>query len=390
MSIASVNPGLSPIDPGDGPPPQGAVQVCPVTPELQRAAAVRLVGENTGDPSAAAQRFLESAGDHHIDLSLMWCTLEAAGGGVPGIPADPRIGQVCLAVVGTGRTVMIFVSGPKKGKSWAGAARFGHKAQALAAAEQRERVALIEKACEAVAADRSRGPAVLAQTLLETREAEVARAFRLAGFLQLGDLAYMRRPMARTPERILEQAGAPKWPEGFSVRSIDELGREGASEKQIHDWLVTALDRSYVDTKDCPELCGLRSIEDVLQSHRSVGVLDPSLWWLVKNADGPQGCLLLSAAPEQDAVELVYLGLAPAARGIGLGAKLLHFGLRRLYDHVLAPEAHAGHPHVGGSGGVTCAVDTRNTPAMKLYRRAGFERFGLRLPLVRSLVGASH
>ncbi|HVU64180.1 MAG TPA: GNAT family N-acetyltransferase [Phycisphaerales bacterium] len=358
-----------------------------MTPDLLRAAAARLVGENTGDPNATAQRFLDSARDHRIDLSLMWCTLEPVTGGVPGIPVEPRIGQVCLAVIGTGRTAMIFVSGPRKGRGWSGGAKLGQKAQVAAAAEQKERVALINRACAEVGSPRPDGrtPAVLAQALLEAKEAEAARAFRLAGFAQLGDLAYMRRLMAKQPGRVLEQAGTPEWPEGLRVDSLEQLAGEGASEAQLHEWLVSALERSYVETMDCPELCGMRSIEDVLQSHRSVGVLDPSLWWLVRDRNGPQGCLLFNAAPEQDAVELVYLGLAPAVRGIGLGARLLGFGLRRLYDHVLAPQAHAGHPHLGGSGGVTCAVDTRNTPAMKLYRRAGFERFGLRLPLVRSL-----
>ena len=73
-------------------------------------------------------------------------------------------------------------------------------------------------------------------------------------------------------------------------------------------------------------------------------------------------------------------------RGRNLGAQLLAFGLRRLYDFALGPNSSPVHPHLHGSGGITCAVDTRNAPAMKLYKRAGFERFGLRVPLVRSLV----
>jgi ribosomal protein S18 acetylase RimI-like enzyme len=41
---------------------------------------------------------------------------------------------------------------------------------------------------------------------------------------------------------------------------------------------------------------------------------------------------------------------------------------------------------------MTCAVDTRNIPATKLYRRAGFERVGLRMPFVRALapISAKH
>lgn len=129
----------------------------------------------------------------------------------------------------------------------------------------------------------------------------------------------------------------------------------------------------------------LRAMEDVLESHRCVGVFDPSLWWLVFDREHrAMACLLLSACPEQDSVELVYLGLARSARE-GLGSKLLSFGLRRLYDGPLAAVPTAGRTGIAGTGGVTCAVDSRNASAVKLYRRAGFEKFGVRVPYVRSL-----
>ncbi|HMN39407.1 MAG TPA: hypothetical protein PKE29_01080 [Phycisphaerales bacterium] len=350
-----------------------------VPPELRLAAAMRLIGTQTEDPRGAAERFLQAASDHRIDLSLMYCSQD------PGAPDEVR--EVCLAVLGTGRTAMVFVSGPRKESSWMHGARLTRRAGLVGAGEQSERVGLIHRVCEAAAAVRTaeKPPPVLAQTLLETRESEVARAFRVAGFLQLGDLAYMRRPVQREPGRLLELAASPTWPAGLAVRSVAELGASGEDEAAVRSRLLGALERSYIGTRDCPELCGMRSLEDVLDSHRSVGVMDPTLWWLVESRDGPQGCLLLSPAPEQDSVELVYLGLAPAVRGIGLGATLLGFGLRRLYDTALAPEAVSGHPHVRGTGGVTCAVDTRNAPAMKLYRRAGFERVGLRMPFVRAL-----
>lgn len=377
MSTASVNTGLSPAGSGGG--DGSGPRVVRVTPDLRLAAAMRLIGGQTDDPRGAAEKFLQTAADHRIDLSLMFCSQDSAD--------SVEVREVCLAVLGTGRTAMLFVSGPRKEPSWIARSRLGGRSGVAGAGEQSERVALIHRVCEAAAAATPEGkpPAVLAQALLETRETEVARAFRVAGFLQLGDLAYMRRPVQRTPGRLLEQAALPAWPEGMTVRSLDELARAGADEAAIRERLLLALERSYIDTRDCPELCGMRSLEDVLESHRSVGVLDPTLWWLIENRDGPQGCLLLSAAPEQDSVELVYLGLAPAVRGMGLGAKLLAFGLRHLYDTVLAPEGVSGHPHVQGTGGVTCAVDTRNAPAMRLYRRAGFERVGLRMPFVRTL-----
>ena len=303
-----------------------------------------------------------------------------------------RIRQVVLAVIGSGRTAMLFVSGAeRKGKQWPGAAKFraiGGAGTALADSRQ-ERIALVNHACEQVGAPGADGHprAVLAQALLEQRETDAIEALLGAGFGRLGDLAYLRRPLAKAgPGRALEQAGNPEWPAGIRVRSVAQLLNEGHSQSRIDAWIVNALERSYVDTQDCPELCGMRGMDDVLDSHRSVGIFDPSLWWIaLDESDVARACLLLSVCPEQDSVELVYLGLAPEVRGVGLGSMLLRFGLRRLYDGPLARDPTPGRPRVGGGGGVTCAVDTRNAPAMKLYRRAGFERFGLRVPLVRRL-----
>jgi ribosomal protein S18 acetylase RimI-like enzyme len=135
--------------------------------------------------------------------------------------------------------------------------------------------------------------------------------------------------------------------------------------------LSKALERTYEETMDCPELCGMRVVGDVLESHRSVGVFDPGMWWLVMDSGEPEGCMLLSACPEQNAVELVYLGLSPRLRGRGLGSSLLMMGVQSL----------TGRPEKM----LTCAVDTRNAPAMALYRRCGFQRFAVRVPLVLSL-----
>ena len=186
-------------------------------------------------------------------------------------------------------------------------------------------------------------------------------------------------------------SAAGSWPGGLRVVSIRHLEIAGHSRAQIDAWLGEALERSYVDTQDCPELCGMRAMTDVLDSHRCVGVLDPSQWWLVFDEQKrAMACLMLSACPDLDSVELVYLGLAPEVRGRGLGSMLLTFGLRRLYDGPMASTPGTGGTRIAGTGGVTCAVDARNAPAMKLYRRAGFERFGVRVPYVRSLRSGSN
>jgi ribosomal protein S18 acetylase RimI-like enzyme len=148
---------------------------------------------------------------------------------------------------------------------------------------------------------------------------------------------------------------------------------QGVGTAEIDRMLLETLEASYIDTRDCPELCGLRDAQDVLESHKAVGRFDPALWWLLFEGDNHIGCLLFSVSPEHDSLELVYLGLAAAARGRGIGAAALEFSLRQLGDRLLM------------SGGVTCAVDTRNPAALRLYQRAGFRRFSVRIPMIRPL-----
>lgn len=338
-------------------------KVVRVTAEMREAAAARLVGDRAaaeGGVSArgsAGRRFLASAAAMGINLDLMWATV----GPETDASGNPELTEVCLAVPAAGRTANIFVSAfPRR-------SRRGLRPPVVVpvGAGHADRVALIQEACRFLAEPGTltgRGVA-LAQALLEEGEQAAAAAMASAGFLRLGELSYLRRPMPRR-----NQVEAVEMPEGMSAVSI----ARGASESD----LVTALDGSYEGTLDCPELSGLRETQDVLASHRAVGRFDPNLWWVLyeDGASGdrrPVGCLLLNPSPEQESVELVYLGLAPAARGRGAGRALLSMGLCAI----------AGR----SERWVTCAVDTRNPPALGLYRRAGFERFSSRVPLVRRL-----
>ena len=379
MTTTSGHPPLGSLRPEGGGRGEGpGAPIARITPELRLAAAARLLPDQSGDPTVAAERFLESAAALGIDLELLWGTL---------LPGSSVVRQVCLAVMGSGRTAMIFVSGPeRRARSWTAAARL-RAAPVVGSPEiaHRERIALIHHACAEVAAPSSNN-ATLAQSLLEPREKEAAAALRGAGFTALGELIYMRRPFVRADAEI---GHTNAWPEGVRVCSLEELVRSGVSPERVEELLRQTLQDSYIDTLDCPELCGLRSVDDVLDSHKAVGVYDPSIWWLAMEGDRPVGCLLLSVCPEHDSVELVYLGLSPRARGRGLGAALMSMGLSRIAQVHLSEESAEGRPWVKGTGGLTCAVDTRNVPAMRLYRRLGFVRFGLRLPFVRGLIGGN-
>jgi len=203
----------------------------------------------------------------------------------------------------------------------------------------------------------------LAQALPEPTEHWAIAAYARAGFTHIGELAYLRRPL-RARDRG-DSARLPALPVQYRLRSVESMG--GLS--QATPSLGVALERSYIDTLDCPGLCGLRATRDVIESHRATGVWDPGLWFVLEHArEGPMGALLLNPSPENGGVELVYLGLAPGARGQGIARELL--------AHGIAASARTGLPSL------TCAVDRGNTPAMRLYERFGFVERGRRVAFV--------
>ncbi|MFG0275684.1 MAG: GNAT family N-acetyltransferase [Phycisphaerales bacterium] len=211
--------------------------------------------------------------------------------------------------------------------------------------------ALVDSACGS-----RQGPELI-QALLETGTPLLENALGAAGFTRIGALQYLRRPWG---EGV--QAPAEEWPDGVTVRRW----RQGDD-----DALAAALEASYEDTLDCPELHGLRRTIDVVESHRSTGRWDPRLWWLVFDGDTPRGALLLNPCPDHGNTELVYLGLAPSIRGRGLAQRLLRVGLS-----ALATRKHRT---------VACAVDARNAPARKLYDSFGFRLFAERIAFVRAV-----
>lgn len=319
-----------------------------MTPELYHAAARRLVSQTIPDLDGAARRLVDGAARHEIDLALCYGTVEPRVGRKPAV-----VRQACLAVKGAGRTAMIFLSEPPPG---------GEDADLANA----ERVACVNYACGVLAREHGRDVR-LAQALPEPHEDWAKRCLIEAKFIKVGDLRYLRRERGVRPP----PADAEPWPGGVRVATLAELGVEWSRAK-VDTQLMAALDRTYVDTLDCPELCGLRETSDVLDSHRKTGEEDPALWWLVFKGERPEGCMLLSRCPGQRTVELVYLGLSPALRGMGLGRKLLRMGVRRALE---------GSP--GWS--VSCAVDERNEAAIRLYESLGFGATGVRTAMVRPI-----
>ncbi len=327
-------------DPRDAP---NAVQI---THDLRLWACERLV---TGvNRRQAARSLISSAGAHGIDLDLMWGVLSTDES-----KSSPRVRQVCLAVLGAGRTAMLFHSSPDSPR------QFGSRET-----QQQEIGASIRACLRGLSTMPKR--AGLAQCLIEPKHTWAGAVCMGAGMISVGELAYMRKPLSAARPSVPAE---PDWGDGVRVESLESC--ESRMPGSADALLTEALVGSYVQTLDCPELCGLRPMPDVLDSHKATGVFEPMHWLLIFKDDQPAGCCLLSPCPNSSSIELVYLGLAPAARGLGLGRRVLEYGIARM--HAVAAKE------------VTCAVDTRNAPAIRVYESLGFSRFDSRHGYVSSL-----
>jgi ribosomal protein S18 acetylase RimI-like enzyme len=190
-----------------------------------------------------------------------------------------------------------------------------------------------------------KGGAKLGQALLTPDERPFGRSLARNGFKHVTRLSYLRHYLDLPISLLLVQ-------ERLSFQSYRRADRP-----LFHKTLL----RTYEGTLDCPEVNGVRSIEDVIAGHQSQGMHDSGRWWLAFDGAAPVGVLLLIEMPEAHYWELAYLGVIPEARGQGYGHELVRKALF---------EARAGE-----AGQLSLSVDERNLPACKLYRRLGFESF---------------
>ncbi|HEY7159479.1 MAG TPA: N-acetyltransferase [Gemmataceae bacterium] len=196
--------------------------------------------------------------------------------------------------------------------------------------------------CHAVAWLRQRG-AKLAQTLLDSDETFLAKPLLRNGFTLVTHLWYMRHGL-NLPLHCLDT------PARLDYRPFDD-----------GQLFRRTLLRTYEDTRDCPEVNGVRTIDEVLEGHRAQGVFAPERWQLALEAGRPVGVLMATEMPESGDWEIAYMGVVPEARWHGFGREMLL--------HALCEARAAGAP------GVTLSVDARNQPAWELYRSVGFEPF---------------
>ncbi len=140
------------------------------------------------------------------------------------------------------------------------------------------------------------------------------------------------------------------------MEDIRWLSYGQVSEDRFSDLIL----ETYETSKDCPRLTGLRTGREILAGHRSSGLFEPDGWAILQFRRRDAGVLLLNNTEEEpERMELVYMGLAPWARGADLGDLLLNQAFR------IARRK--------GKKNIRLAVDSENTPALRLYQHFGFK-----------------
>lgn len=180
----------------------------------------------------------------------------------------------------------------------------------------------------------------IAQSILEPGDTSGGQVLTRNGIPYLTDLVFMER-------RLAAPIPAAKAPGEFVTYCAE-----------THEQFARLLEETYRGTYDCPELDGLRGADEALSGHKASGEFRPKFWRLYFIDSLPAGLLLISEHPTRRAWELVYLGVAPHARGMGLG--------RRMLIHTLKELAQTD------ADTFFLAVDCRNRYAIEVYRNLGF------------------
>lgn len=184
------------------------------------------------------------------------------------------------------------------------------------------------------------------------------RWLKLGGYRAIATLDYM---MAPVPEDSLPEdpvAAALHGPIAASEPSTALHFETRRPEQDFDSVFCDAIEETYRETRDCPEISEFRSTRQVVRCYRDSPSFTPSCWMLARDCDGTVGVLITTPHAGTDTLELTYMGIAPHGRGRGYGAQLVaqafcvarQLGLRE----------------------VVLAVDQRNEPARAIYSRLGF------------------
>jgi ribosomal protein S18 acetylase RimI-like enzyme len=279
--------------------------------------------------SKRARRFLAFAEKSGMSLEHLWCAFDEA----------QTIRATVMGTLNPGRTAMLFASRPKS----------------------REELETTGKVIDATCRGLRKAGVGLAQSLIPPENPLELEAFQAGGLKKIATLTYMERTVPRRRERIDGQL-----PSELRLESYRPEHRAR---------LEALLAETYRDTLDCPGLARLRKPSDVVEGHMKSGIFKPEWWVFLMKDDTPVGISMMNVSKTKEAIELVYLGLIPEARGHGTGSALMAHSLRKV----------SGSPQKT----VVLAVDDSNEPASKIYEHFGFRSTARRHAFVRSLDATS-
>jgi hypothetical protein len=213
----------------------------------------------------------------------------------------------------------------------------------LRPADRTALAAAVRAACLAVCRD---GAHFVQRFVPDARDGEVP-LLREAGFEPLAELQYLRKDLTA------EHQPAP------GRRDVSFWGLGGGHEQDLAP-LAEIIPKTYEGSLDCPQLSGVRPIEDVLASHKAIGIYQPRSWWIADLDRQPAACLLANRSLDATAWEIVYLGVVPRFRGCGLARTLLEYA--------------ASQAQLDGVLELRLAVDARNHFACNVYEEFGLQK----------------
>ncbi|MCE9548651.1 MAG: GNAT family N-acetyltransferase [Planctomycetia bacterium] len=135
--------------------------------------------------------------------------------------------------------------------------------------------------------------------------------------------------------------------------------------------LEHVLAATFEGTQDCPLLSGVRQPGEMLDGYAAAGESGTRYWHFLVYEGVDVGCLLLADQPRDEEFELVYVGLAPAWRGRGLGREAVRHAQRLT--------------RAAGRARLVLAVDTANEPAQRMYAGLGFIHWQRRSVMLKVL-----
>ena len=183
--------------------------------------------------------------------------------------------------------------------------------------------------------------------LTEPLDTAAHRDLNRAGFVDLASLL----TLSGSPGEIRPS------PHRNSRRRSDALGWEVLCRENYRRF-AALFDAVNGETRDFPELVRSRPTHAVYKGFLGRGGMRERLWRVLSWHGQDAGLLLLAPHPEACKMELLFMGVHPAFRGIGLGRALTQkaFSLACEHDYQLVLTA-----------------DARNSRALALYREAGLQ-----------------